>query len=58
MYHTSQLQKTEGRGCHSCEANLVCEWVKGIARSDWGEYICQNYTLRGKDQNGQAKARH
>jgi hypothetical protein len=32
--------------------------VKGIARSDWDEYICNHYTLKGKDQNGQShKAR-
>lgn len=55
MYHTTALQKNENRGCHTCEANLTCQWVKGIAVSARAEFICQNYTNRGKDQNGERK---
>jgi len=55
MYHTTAIQKRENRGCHTCEANAVCLWVKGIAVSARPEFICQNYTNRGKDQNGQRK---
>ena len=55
MYHTTALQKRENRGCHTCEANAVCLWVKGIAVSARAEFICQNYTSKGKDQNGETK---
>ena len=55
MYHTTSLQKNEQRGCHTCEANITCQWVKGIAVSARAEFICQNYTNRGKDQNGETK---
>jgi len=55
MYHASAIQKRENRGCHTCEANAVCLWVKGIAVSARPEFICQNYTNRGKDQNGETK---
>jgi hypothetical protein len=55
MYHTTAIQKRENRGCHTCEANLTCQWVKGIAVAHRKQYICHNYTNRGKDQNGQPK---
>ena len=55
MYHTTALQKRENRGCHTCDRNLVCQWVKGIAKSDRAEFICSNYTAKGKDQNGETK---
>ena len=55
MYHATSLQKNEQRGCHTCDRNLVCQWVKGIAKSDRAEFICQNYANRGRDQNGQGK---
>ena len=55
MYHTTSLQKHENRGCHTCEANITCQWVKGIAVSARAEFICQNYTSKGKDQNGETK---
>jgi len=29
--------------CATCEANLVCEWVRGIAKSDRAKYRCRNY---------------
>jgi hypothetical protein len=57
MYHTTAIQKRENRGCHTCEANLTCQWVKGIAKTDRAEYICRKYVNRGRDQNGESKQR-
>jgi hypothetical protein len=57
MYHTTSLQKNENRGCHTCEANLTCQWARGIAVAHRAQYICKNYTNRGKDQNGERPKR-
>lgn len=55
MYRTTAIQQHEGRGCHTCEANLTCQWARGIAQSDHAKFICRNYTNRGKDQNGEVR---
>ena len=57
MYHTTAIQKRENRGCHTCEANITCQWVKGIAVSARTEYICRKYVSKGKDQNGERSKR-
>lgn len=55
MYKTTSDQRNAQRGCHTCEANLTCQWVKGISASDRDQYICNNYTNKGKDQNGEQR---
>jgi len=52
MYRATPEQRHAQRGCHTCEANITCQWCKGIAQSDRSLFICRNYTNRGKDQNG------
>lgn len=44
----------ETRSCATCEANLICQWVNGIAKSDRKNYICKNYANARQGYNWDA----
>jgi len=44
MRRTNEADAKEKRSCLTCEANAVCQWVRGIAKSDRDNWICREYT--------------
>jgi hypothetical protein len=43
MRKTNADEIKANESCLTCEANAVCEPVKGIAQSDRSKYICKQY---------------